>query len=116
MASPGEHENAMNRWAWGLQYATAFVLILLLTTLLGRSQLFGHAPLAPRGLTAADLVQFLGYEAALWLLWLAARRVATALPEDRGWQSLARRLTIPLAALLAVQPAAVPKGERGRHP
>lgn len=58
MASPGEHENPMSRWAF--QYATAFVLALLLTTLLGRSQLFAQAPLAPRGLTAADLVRFLG--------------------------------------------------------
>jgi hypothetical protein len=89
-----------SRWVWVRRYAIAFVLVIVLTTLLGHSQIFGGAPLAPRGLTAAQLVSFLGYTAALLLLWFAAWRSASMLHDDGGWESVGREALVPFATLL----------------
>jgi hypothetical protein len=89
-----------SRWVWVRRYAIAFVLVLVLTTLFGHSQIFANAPLAPRGLTAAHLVSFIGYTAALLLLWLAASRAASMLHDDRGWESVGREALVPVATLV----------------
>jgi hypothetical protein len=91
-----------SRWAWVRRYAIAFLLVLVLTTLLGHSQIFGHAPLAPRGLTAAHLVSFIGYTAALLMLWLAAWRAADMLQDDGGRETIGRETLVPFATLIVL--------------
>jgi hypothetical protein len=92
----------MNRWTWLLQYGVACFLALLLAGILGGTQLFQHTTLGASGPAASDIVRFLGDGAALLLLWLAAARAATALPDDRSWRSMLRHTLTPLATLVVV--------------
>jgi hypothetical protein len=90
----------MERWVWLIRYGIAAFFALILASILGHSTLFQRAPLGPSGLTAGHLVLFFGYTAALALLWVAAVRAARELRDDGGWQSVARRTVMPLAALI----------------
>ena len=89
-------------WTWIRRYAIAIVLILVLTAFLAHSRIFIHAPLGPRGLTAAHLVGFLGYSLVLLLLWSAARRAAHRLRHDTDWDIIGREALVPLATLLVL--------------
>jgi|SRR5689334_17800329 hypothetical protein len=89
-------------WTWIRRYAIAIVLILVLTAFLAHSRIFIHAPLGPRGLTAAHLVGFLGYSVVLLLLWSAARRAAHRLRHDTDWDIIGREALVPLATLLVL--------------
>ncbi len=92
----------MNRWVWVFEYGVACFLALVLAALLGNSQLFQNATLGRNGLTASDVVWFLGAGAVLLLVWFAAPRVATSLPDDGSWQSLLRRAVTPVATLIVL--------------
>ena len=85
-----------------MRYAVAFVLALLLGSLLGGSQLFQNARVTPHGPSAGDLVRFFAEGAALLLLWLAADRAARSLPEDGRERSVARHALLPLATLVVL--------------
>src|SRR5215467_274415 len=95
-------DSPMERWAWTFRYAMACLLGLLLASILGGSQLFQNARLGPHGVSASDVVRFLGYGAALVLIWLAADRTALELPEDSGWRTLLRNTLVPLATLIVL--------------
>jgi hypothetical protein len=92
----------MERWSWLVRYAVAAVLALLLATILGGSQLFQNARVAPAGPSAADLIRFFGEGTALLLLWLAADRAARSVPEDGRERSLVRHALPPLATLVVL--------------
>src|SRR5215467_10777258 len=76
-------DSPMERWAWTFRYAMA-------------------CRLGPHGVSASDVVRFLGYGAALVLIWLAADRTALELPEDSGWRTLLRNTLVPLATLIVL--------------
>ncbi len=92
----------MRAWGWVVQYGIAIFLALVLGAILGGIPLFKETTLGATGLTASDLVKFLGYAGALLLLWLLAYRAATQLPEDRKGLSFLRHIVIPLATLIVV--------------
>jgi len=92
----------MDRWAWIFRDVGAALFGLLLATVLGASQLFQHARLGTNGVSASDIVRFVGYGAALLLIWLTADRAAHELPEDNEWRTLLRHMLVPLATLFVL--------------
>ena len=66
------------RWSWVVRYAVVIAAALALGAAFGEMALFKNAKLGRTGLSAAHLVQFLGYGGALAVLWLAARRTCDA--------------------------------------
>lgn len=92
----------MIAWAWAGRYLIALVLALALGALLGSIPLFRQAGIGSTGLTASSLVRFLGYGAALLLLWLLGRTAATQIPEERKELSFIRQVIEPLITLVVV--------------
>src|SRR5436190_1376317 len=92
----------MDRWAWVLRYAVAFLFAVVLAAILDSSRLFHETTLGPAGPTAADVVRFLGDGAALLLVWFAAVRAAGMLPRDGTWRSFLRETLVPLATLVVL--------------
>ena len=90
-----------DRWNWVIRYAVVLVLAVILGAALGELALF-KTKLGKTGLTAAHLVQFLGYGAALLVFWLAVRRTASLLDgRDARW-SVLKAILVPVATLVVV--------------
>lgn len=90
------------RWIWTVRYVVVIALALILAFALGEMDLFKTSRLGKSGLTAASIVQFLGFGGGLLVFWLLARRAAALLPEgDQRWGVL-KPLLLPLATLVAV--------------
>ncbi len=70
----------MRAWAWAGQYLITMVLALLLGFILGSLPLFREAGIGTAWLTAAHMIQFLGYAGALVLLWLLGHAARTRIP------------------------------------
>ena len=95
-------ENMNERWSWMVRYAVVIAAALALGAAFGEMALFRNARLGRTGLSAAHLVQFLGYGGALAVLWLAARRAAALFPDqDPRWGVLKSTL-VPLTSLIVV--------------
>ena len=90
-----------DRWSWVIRYVVVLVLAVILAAALGEMSLF-KTRLGKTGLTAAHLVQFLGYGAALLVFWLGVRRTATLLDgRDARW-SMLKAILVPVATLVVV--------------
>jgi hypothetical protein len=90
------------RWSWIVRYAVVIAAALALGAAFGEMSLFKTARLGKTGLTAANLVQFLTYGAALAILWLAARRAAMLLPADDVRWNVLKSTLVPLTTLILV--------------
>lgn len=92
---------------WLIRYILVIVVALILAAAIGELDLFKKTVIgAPKlRLTAARLAQFLGYGAALALLWMLAQRAAQELRSLGGWKRPAAYLVVPLATLIVI-PAA----------
>ena len=90
------------RWSWIVRYAVVIAAALALGAAFGEMALFKNARLGRTGLSAAHLVQFLGYGGALAVLWLAARRAAALLPEQDPRWSVLKSTLVPLTTLIVV--------------
>src|SRR5687767_6305747 len=90
------------RWTWVIRYAVVIAAALILGAAFGEMALFKSTRFGKTGLSAAHLVQFLGYSGALVVLWLAARRAAALLPvADPRWNVLKSTL-LPVTTLITV--------------
>jgi hypothetical protein len=92
----------MKTWTWAVRYGMAILLAIILGAILGSISLFEEATIATTGLTASDIVRFLGYGIALLLLWVLARQATTQFPQDVKVFSFLRLIIIPLATLIVV--------------
>ena len=92
----------MRAWVWAGQYLITMVLALLLAFILGSLSLFREASISTTGLTAAHIIQFLGYAGALVLLWLLGHAARTRIPEERKDLWFTRQLAEPLATLIVI--------------
>lgn len=92
---------------WLIRYIVVIVVALILAAAIGELELFKRTAIgaAKLKLTAARLAQFLGYGAALTLLWLLAQRAAQELQSQGGWKRPASFFVVPLATLIVI-PAA----------
>lgn len=88
--------------AWAGRYLIAMVLALLLGAVLGSIPLFRDTGIGSTGLTASNVVRFLGYGSAILFLWLLGRTAATQIPEDGKGLSFARQVVEPLVTLIVV--------------
>ncbi len=88
--------------AWAGRYLIAMVLALLLGAVLGSIPLFREAGIGSTGLTASNVVRFLGYGCTVLMLWLLGRTAATQIPEDGKGLSFARQVVEPLVTLVVV--------------
>lgn len=88
--------------AWAGRYLIAMVLALLLGAVLGSIPLFRETGIGSTGLTASNVVRFLGYGSAILFLWLLGRTAATQIPEDGKGLSFARQVVEPLVTLIVV--------------
>ncbi len=95
----------MRNWGWAIQYGIAILLALLLGAMLGSFSLFQQSSLGSLGVTASDIVHFLGYGSALLVFWLLGCRAAMELPEDRSWLAFLRQIVVPLATVVVVSAA-----------
>jgi len=92
-------------WNWFIRNAALMLFAVVLAATLGATELFRTTSVIGRELTASDLVRFVGYGAALVLLWLTARNATVVLRERGGrWGALAH-LLLPLASLAVVAAA-----------
>lgn len=95
----------IERWIWLARYAAAILVALILASLLGATSLFRQTRLFGEGLTASNLVFFLGFGGALAVLWLAARRAAPQIgSQGEGWRVI-EAVIMPLATLIVVASA-----------
>lgn len=92
---------------WMIRYIVVIVVALILAAAIGELDLFKRTAIgaAKLKLTAARLAQFLGYGAALTLLWLLAQRASLELHSQGGWKRPASLFVMPLATLIVI-PAA----------
>ncbi len=90
------------RWIWIVRYVVVIALALVLAAALGEMELFKATRFGRTGLSAARLVQFLGFGGALLVFWLLARRAAALMPSaDARWK-VAKNILVPLATLIVV--------------
>lgn len=90
------------RWIWTVRYIVVIALALILAFALGEMDLFKTSRLGRSGLSAARIVQFLGFGGALLVFWLLAQRAAALLPAHDGRWSVLKPLLLPLATLVVV--------------
>ncbi|HZP91492.1 MAG TPA: zinc ribbon domain-containing protein [Burkholderiales bacterium] len=92
-------------WNWVGRYVSVIVIAGVLAAALGSMELFQATTILNKKLSAAHIVRFLGYGAALAVLWLLAQRAALALGRQGGRWSFLRHLVLPLAMLIVVASA-----------
>jgi hypothetical protein len=89
------------RWSWVIRYLVVIAAALILAAVFGDMALFKTTRFGKTGLSAARLVQFLGYGGALLVAWMLAKRVAEILPEDARW-NVVKSTLLPLTTLIVV--------------
>lgn len=89
------------RWQWTVRYLVVIAIAVILAAALGEMSLFKTTKIARTGLSAAHIVQFLGFGGALLVLWLLAQRAAALLPGEPRWDVL-RSVLLPLTTLVVV--------------
>ncbi len=94
-----------NAWNWTARYVAVIVVTLILAAALGSMDLFEKTSLFGGKLTAAHLVRFLGFAAALTAFWLLVQRAAIFLRQRQGHWSFLRHFMLPVASLIYVAAA-----------
>lgn len=88
-------------WAWAGRYVAVMVLSVVLAAALGHMHLFEETSIGGK-LTAAHIVEFLGFGAALTALWLLGQRATIAIQDLGGnWTGL-QHLILPVVSLVVV--------------
>jgi eukaryotic-like serine/threonine-protein kinase len=95
----------IKHWIWIGKYLLVMVVALVLGAVLGGLGLFRAATLGTPHLTAAALARFVGYAAALGMLWGAGRRAAEQLRAGGGKAASLSAPALSLATLI-VTPSA----------
>ncbi len=91
-----------DNWNWVGRYVAVIVLALILAAALGSMDLFVTTAVMGKKLSAANIVKFLGYGAALTVLWLLGQRAALVLRQRGGRWSFLQHLTLPVVTLIVV--------------
>lgn len=89
-------------WNWIARYVAVIVIAVILASVLGSMELFVTTTVMAKKLSAAHIVKFLGYSAALVILWLLAQRVALVLRAQGGPWAFLQHLLLPVATLIVV--------------
>lgn len=92
----------MNNWSWVGRYIAVIVMAVVLAGALGGMDLFQSTSVLGRKLSAAHIVRFLGFGAALVVLWLLAQQSVTQFREQGGRWGFLQHLMLPLVTLIVV--------------
>ena len=92
-------------WNWVGRYVAVIVVALALGAAIGSMELFAKTSVVSGKLTAAHLVRFLGYGAALAALWMLGQRSTVALQRHGGRWSFLQHLILPVVTLIVVSSA-----------
>lgn len=95
----------MKDWKWIGRFVVVIVVTLVLGAVIGEMALFKQATLGTPKVTAAGLVKFSGFAAALCLVWLLAQQAALQLQGSGGRASFLGFVLVPLATLVIVSGA-----------
>ncbi len=93
------------KWNWVPRYIAVIVIALILAAALGSMDLFKTTAVISKKLTAAHIVQFLGYGAALAVFWLLGQRAAIVLGQQGGRWGFLQHVLVPLVTLIVVASA-----------
>lgn len=94
-----QDKNANADWMWVIRYLVVIALSLILAAALGNMSLFERTHLG-RHMTAAHIVEFLGFGAALVLVWLLAQRATVTVRQQGGKALAVQHLILPLTSLV----------------
>ena len=92
-------------WNWVGRYVSVIVIAVILASVLGSMDLFETTTVMAKKLSAANIVKFLGYGAALVVLWLLAQRAVVVLRAQGGPWGFLQHLLLPVATLIVVASA-----------
>jgi len=92
-------------WTWLIRYAVVIIIALLLSSAFASMDLFSQTWVVKSKLTAAKLVQFIGYATALTTFWIAGKQLAVVLQTLQGRWAFAQHLLLPLVTLIVVSAA-----------
>lgn len=95
------NKEALGKWAWIGRYLAVIAISLGLAAILGHTELFQKTTLGHK-LTAAHLVEFLGFGVALVMLWLVGREATIVLQKQKGTPLVVQHLILPLVSLCVV--------------
>jgi hypothetical protein len=97
----GADKSAYDVWGWATRYIAVIALSLILGAALGHMDLFEKTSVGGK-LSASHIVEFMGYGAALTILWLLGLR-ATVTVQQLGGKLLAlQHLILPVVSLVVV--------------
>ncbi len=85
---------------WLMQYGVAVVLAALFAAILGQVPLFRETMVGK--FRASNLVQFIGYGAALVTILIGARQIATDRSAEWKWLGPFRELVLPASTLVVL--------------
>ena len=91
--------NKLGEWAWMGRYLAVIAVSLILAGALGHMELFEKTRLGSK-LSAAHIVEFLGFGAALVLAWLLAQRATIVVRAQGGKARAFVHLILPVASLI----------------
>ena len=94
------NENVENGWGWAIRYVTVILLAIILAAALGNMGLFEKTTLGR--LSAARVVEFLGYGAALMVGWMLARELTIHIRKQGGGMLSLQHLILPVVSLIVV--------------
>lgn len=94
-----------DNWSWLGRYVAVIVLAVILAAALGSMDLFQTTVVMGKKLSAAHIVKFLGYGAALTVLWLLGQRSALVLRQQGGRWGFLQHLVLPVVSLIVVASA-----------
>lgn len=85
---------------WLMQYGVAVALAALFAAILGQVPLFRETMVGK--FRASNLVQFIGYGAALVTILIGARQIATDRSDEWKWLGPFRELVLPASTLVVL--------------
>jgi len=94
------NEDVEYDWSWLIRYLAVILLLVVLAASLGHMSLFDKTRLGR--LTAAHLVQFIGYGAALVVAWMIGRKATIAVRKLGGKLLVFQHLILPAISLLMI--------------
>src|SRR5512146_1133387 len=97
----GNTQLGMN-WNWVGRYVAVIVLALVLGAAIGGMPLFAKTFLVSGKLSAAQVVRFLGYGAALVVFWILGQRATMVLRQQGGRWTALQSLILPIVTLIVV--------------
>lgn len=94
--------NSYATWNWGIRYVATIIVVLVLAAVLGSMDLFAKTTIAKKALSAAKLVHFIGYGAALASFWMLGKHLSAVCRQFGGRWAFLQHLILPTITLIVI--------------